>query len=68
MASHPELPDNLAAFLLLHATISARDEDLTRQGLRAAAVDLPHREAVKVALSIHASVSPTGKAMLRRLA
>jgi hypothetical protein len=62
------LPPDLAAFLLLHACVSARDEDATRQALRAAAVELPDCEAHKVATVLHASISGTGRLWLSRLA
>lgn len=63
-----ELPDDLAAFLLAHACISARDEDATRQALRHAAEDLPDRQAHQVAHSLYRWLSPDGRAWLQRMA
>jgi hypothetical protein len=63
-----ELPDDLAAFLLAHACVSARDEDATRQALRHAATELPEAQAHKVALTLHASISGGGRLWLSRLA
>lgn len=65
--SHP-LPDDLAAFLLCHVAVSARDEDVLREALRDAALALPDREAHKVALSLHKYISPAGQTFLKRLA
>jgi hypothetical protein len=62
------LPDDLAAFLLCHACVRARDEDATRQSLRAAAVDLPDAQAHKVATALHSSISVDGRLWLSRLA
>lgn len=63
-----ELPEDLAAFLLCHACVSARDEDATRQALRAAATDLSDAQAHKVATTLHASISGGGRLWLSRLA
>ena len=63
-----ELPPDLAAFLLCHACVSARDEDATRQVLRAAAVELPEAQAHKVATVLHASISGGGRLWLSKLA
>ena len=63
-----DLPDDLAAFLLCHACVSARDEDATRQALRAAAVELPEAPAHKVATVLHASISGGGRLWLSKLA
>lgn len=63
-----ELPDDLAAFLLCHACVSARDEDATRQALRYAATELPEAQAHKVALTLHSSISGGGRLWLSRLA
>lgn len=62
-----ELPNDLAAFLLCHACVSARDEDATRQALRAAATDLSDAQAYKVATTLHASISGGGRLWLSRL-
>jgi hypothetical protein len=63
-----QLPDDLAAFLLCHACVSARDEDATRQALRAAATELQDASAHKVAQLLHASISGGGRLWLSRLA
>ena len=63
-----DLPDDLASFLLCHACVSARDEDATRQALRAAAVELPEAQAHKVATVLHASISGGGRLWLSKLA
>jgi len=62
------LPPDLAFFLLLHVCVSARDEDATRQALRAAAVELPEAQAHKVVSMLHASISVDGRLWLSRLA
>jgi hypothetical protein len=62
------LPQDLQAFLLLHASVSARDEDATRQALRDAAVNLPQGQAHKVASVLHASISGGGRLWLSRMA
>ena len=63
-----DLPEDLAAFLLAHACVSARDEDATRQALRYAAVELPERQAHKVAMTLHNAISENGRQWLRRMA
>jgi hypothetical protein len=63
-----ELPPDLASFLLCHACVSARDDDATRQALRAAAVELPDAQAHKVATVLHASISGAGRLWLSRMA
>ncbi len=63
-----DLPDDLAAFLLAHACVSARDEDATRQALREAAVSLPDAQAHKVATVLHSTISGGGRLWLSRLA
>ena len=63
-----ELPDDLAAFLLCHACVSARDEDATRQALRNAATELPEAQAHKVAQLLHGSISGGGRLWLSRMA
>lgn len=63
-----ELPDDLVAFLLCHACVSARDEDATRQALRYAATELSEAQAHKVAMVLHASISGGGRLWLSRLA
>jgi hypothetical protein len=68
MPKPQELPPDLALFLLCHAAVSARDEDVTRQGLRAAATDLQEAEAHKVALTLHNTISGGGRLWLSRLA
>ena len=63
-----ELPDDLAAFLLAHACVSARDEDATRQALRHTALELPEAQAHKVALTLHNTISGGGRLWLSRMA
>ena len=63
-----ELPDDLAAFLLAHAAVSARDEQVTREALRDAAERLPTREAHKVAKTVCDVVSPDGRRVLQGIA
>lgn len=68
MSNHSiPLPPDLEAFLLLHACVSARDEEATRQALRHAAVNLPQGQAHKVASVLHASISGGGRLWLSRL-
>lgn len=62
-----DLPDDLAAYLLCHVCVSARDEDATRQALRHAATELPDAQAHKVAQLLHASISGKGRLWLSRL-
>jgi hypothetical protein len=62
------LPPDLQAFLLLHACVSARDEDATRQALRDAAVSLPQGQAHKVVSVLHSSISGGGRLWLSRMA
>jgi len=57
MGDQNPLPDDLAAFLLLHATVSARDEDATRQVLRFTAETLPEAQGHKVATQLYNSIS-----------
>ena len=69
MANHTTaLPQDLQAFLLLHACVSARDEDAPRQALRDAAVSLPQGQAHKVASVLHSSISGGGRLWLSRMA
>lgn len=63
-----QLPPDLASFLLCHACVSARDEDATRQALRAAATDLPDAQGHKVAQVLYQSISGGGRLWLSRLA
>jgi hypothetical protein len=67
MPEPQELPPDLALFLLCHAAVSARDQEVTRQGLRAAATDLQEAEAHKVALTLHNAISGGGRLWLSRL-
>lgn len=62
------LPQDLRAFLLLHACVSARDEDATRQALRDVALSLPQGQAHKVVSVLHSSISGGGRLWLSRLA
>lgn len=60
-------PPDLAAFLLLHASVSARDEDVTRQALRQVATEMPTATGHKVATVLHKSISGGGRLWLSRL-
>lgn len=60
-------PDDLAAFLLLHAAVSARDEEVTRQALRQVATEMPTTTGHKVASTLHRSISGGGRLWLSRL-
>lgn len=60
------MPDDLATYLLLHATVSARDEDATRQVLRYAAESLPDGQAHKVASQLYAAISGGARMWLQR--
>lgn len=62
-----ELPPDLELFLAAHACVSARDEEATRQVLRAAALDLPDAQAKKVATTVHGTISGGGKLWMERL-
>ena len=62
-----ELPEDLAAFLLSWAAVSARDEDATREALAHAATELPEREGHRVARTLHEVISPGGRDWLRGL-
>ena len=59
---------SLQCFLLLTATVAARDEDATRQVLRDAALQLEPRQAHKVVDLLQRSITGGGRAWLRRLA
>ena len=61
------LPPDLGAFLMLHACVSARDEDLTREGLGYVAENLSPRQAHKVVLMLYDSISDSGRLWLSRL-
>ncbi len=62
------LPDDLRAFLLLHATVAARDEDATRQVLRDVALNMDRATAHKVVGILERSISGGGRLWLSRLA
>ena len=68
MRNDNDLPEDLECFLMLHACVSARDEDLTRQVLRHVATTLPEAQAHKVVSVLHASISGGGRLWLSRLA
>jgi hypothetical protein len=61
-------PPDLAAFLLLHAAVSARDEEITRQALRMVAEDMSTSAGHKVAGVLYRSISGGGRNWLSRLA
>lgn len=60
-------PPDLAAFLLLHAAVSARDEEVTRQALRMVATEMSATTGHKVAGTLHRSISGAGRLWLSRL-
>ncbi len=69
MRQLPRVMDpSLQCFLLLTATVAARDEDATRQVLRDAALQLEPRQAHKVVDLLQRSITGGGRAWLRRLA
>lgn len=61
------MPDDLRAFLLLHATVAARDEEATRQALRDVALSFDTATAHKVAGILERSISGGGRLWLSRL-
>jgi hypothetical protein len=61
------LPPDLGAFLMLHACVSARDEDLTRKVLSYIAENLSPGQAHKVVLMLYDSISDSGRLWLSRL-
>jgi hypothetical protein len=63
-----ELPADLAHFLLCHAAVSARDEEATRQSLRATALELTDSQAMKVVSTLHGSISGGARLWLQRMA
>jgi len=63
-----DLPTDLAHFLLCHAAVSARDEEVTRQSLRATALELTESESIKVASALYSSVSGGARLWLQRMA
>jgi hypothetical protein len=60
-------PPDLAAFLLCHAAVSARDEEITRQALRQVATEMSASTGHKVAGTLHRSISGAGRLWLSRL-
>ncbi len=62
------MPPDLRAFLTLHATVGARDEEATRQVLRDVALNLPQRTAHKVVSMLERSIGVGARVWLKRLA
>jgi len=62
------MPVDLRAFLTLHATVGARDEEATRQVLRDVALTLPQRTAHKVIGMLERSISVSARVWLQGLA
>jgi len=62
------MPPDLRAFLTLHATVCARDEEATRQVLRDVALNLPQRTAHKVVSMLERSIGVGARVWLQRLA
>ena len=62
------MPLDLRAFLTLHATVGARDEEATRQVLRDVALNLERRTAHKVVSMLERSISVGARVWLQGLA
>lgn len=62
------MPLDLRAFLTLHATVGARDEEATRQVLRDVALTLERRTAHKVVAMLERSISTGARVWLQGLA
>jgi len=62
------MPLDLRAFLALHATVGARDEDATRQVLRDVALNLERRTAHKVVAMLERSIGVGARVWLQGLA
>lgn len=62
------MPPDLRAFLTLHATVSARDEEATRQVLRDVATTLPVKVGHKVVTMLERAISTSARVWLQRLA
>ena len=62
------MPLDLRAFLTLHATVGARDEEATRQILRDVALNLERKTAHKIVLMLERSISVGARVWLQGLA
>jgi hypothetical protein len=62
------MPPDLRAFLTLHATVSARDEEATRQLLRDVALTMERRTAHKVVGMLERSIGVGARVWLQKLA
>jgi len=62
------MPPDLRAFLTLHATVSARDEEATRQVLRDVALTMERRNSHKVVGMLERSISIGARVWLQKLA
>ena len=62
------MPPDLRAFLTLHATVSARDEEATRQVLRDVATTLPVKAGHKVVAMLERAINTSARVWLQRLA
>ena len=62
------MPPDLRAFLTLHATVSARDEEATRQVLRDVATTLPVKVGHKVVAMLERAINTSARVWLQRLA
>jgi hypothetical protein len=62
------MPLDLRAFLTLHATVGARDEEATRQVLRDVALNLPAKTGDKICTMLERSIGTGARVWLQRLA
>ena len=62
------MPLDLRAFLTLHATVGARDEEATRQVLRDVALNLPDKTGDKICSMLERSIGTGARVWLQRLA
>jgi hypothetical protein len=62
------MPLDLRAFLTLHATVGARDEEATRQVLRDVALNLERKTAHKIVTMLERSISVGARVWLQGLA
>jgi hypothetical protein len=62
------MPLELRAFLTLHATVGARDEEATRQVLRDVALNLERKTAHKIVTMLERSISVGARVWLQGLA
>jgi len=62
------MPLDLRAFLTLHATVGARDEEATRQVLRDVALTLPAKAGDRICTMLERSISLSARVWLQRLA